>query len=138
LREMVLDVFHLDFFAAIFPRQMVPQRYKQTKLSNYHEMWFYNCVYFCFILISNAISFFGLSYRRLPIGILLGCLHRLQFSVCSKRRNKLMIVHGVITLKTIIQLMNFFIFWTSISTKPTFESHSWRNTDVKGSFHYEL
>jgi hypothetical protein len=80
----------------------------------------------------------GCHTGRLSLGILLGYLHRVQFSVCSKRRNKLMIVHGVITPKTIIQLMKVLIFWTSIDTKPTFESYSWRNTDVKESFYYEL
>jgi hypothetical protein len=42
---------------------MVPQRYNQTKLFISHEMWFYNWAYFGFILISNGISFFRLSYR---------------------------------------------------------------------------
>ena len=63
MREMVLDAFHLDFFGAILSRQMVPQRYKQTKLFISHETWFYNCAHFYFILISNGISFFRLSYR---------------------------------------------------------------------------
>jgi len=35
----------------------------KKKLCISHEMWFYTCVYFCFILISKGISFFRLSYR---------------------------------------------------------------------------
>ena len=49
-----------------------------------------------------------------------------------------MILHGVISLKTIIQLMKVLISWPSTGTKPTFELHSLRNTDVKKCFHYEL
>jgi hypothetical protein len=48
-----------------------------------------------------------------------------------------MILHGVITLETIIQSMKVFS-WNVIGTKPIFESHSWRNTDVKEYLHFEI
>jgi len=34
--------------------------------------------------------------------------------------------------------MKVLIFWASIGTKPISGYHSWRNTDVQGSFHSDL
>jgi len=137
---MVLDLFHLDFLRPFYQDKGSHNDISKKKKNfsfpmkcGFTLLYIFASYKFLMELLSS-----GCHTGCLSIGILLRYLHRVQLSFCSKCRNKLMILRGVITLKTINQLMKFLISWSSSGTKPTFESHSWRNTDVTESFHNEL